>query len=1154
MKKSFKKAGAAVLSMAMLLSMGAISMPVYAAPDATNTHAGEQRPGTVTVHITGLDTNAYHQGEGSGIYDTVNGEGPDTKAANAYETNHPGSTYTEKYKYLTLDGTDSLDFLKNIEEANVTMYQVATLTNNNGWDWVKSIKDKIGSSDVPGFTSFEALLANKDGREAVDAGHATAEKPQNTSNVTNELEFNTASTELQQLASYLERLVTELETDYVNAEAAVAGMTSTDAGYDTAVANRDALKAALKSIKVGEGKIDQSNKATGVTIPVISPAYLDATEQGGNNNGVLEQAEQVLTQNTIGYYLIVTKTDQAGTIVQPVLVSLKNNEDKNVSVKGSTIQFEKTMTAIYSTDEEANKGSNRFDSTAGSDLKNGLVAKDDIVNYEIVAQLPEYDPNVKQRNIVDFVIHDTASDGITILAPTVTGQTGEAATKIDPEQFEVYLAAAKNDLTDPTKRWQLTGSTSKNVGDYELKLDNDGHGFDLIISGYQMVQEDTRTQGSNAVLQAADGVVDTVAMIEGSGDATLNKQTLGLTTRFDTADVMDGETLVRAAQNKSGANSMYNMYVLVKFKAAVNKDVNGANVNSEDDLAFNRKFRKYAEVANVDAGMLNAVGETDLVAGGSVTADDVADSKKADALKQILRAQLFNGETRYNMTYKTEDYATTAADFTGLTPSDISALKGALEGTGIFTTVNDDWNVGTKPEDEMCRILVLLARDKHNIELNGDYNTAHLTYGNQYATGKNEVKMTTNYSKVYTVGLKLDKFIETLEIEGMMQVPETIVAYANFWDQNKDKTVSIPYTYSEGGETKNGTFETTLATIDAQLEAMEDGAAKTGLLSAIGSLNGTYPTTLTEDGATNEQKDKFKPDSDDSTALSNNAKKLMAYLIDQQNTEAGANGIYVQSENSGKKPVIGAIFHLTRIKENNDSNTATQVVKDYGYAVSNAYGNLIKLESVTQVTDKAAGEAIADVDGRQKFVFEDGGNWYVGYTGKTNLTIDGVEQVNYTGDNTWDMLDIGYYEISEIYVPTGFKKWDKARFEVKAEKDTAGDDLAPNSWTGAYSAEGLGIEAQTLTSSHGLASIAERTAGKVDFMYYNVSEGGAYTDAANYSDGYLYHELYNEYLDQLPATGGMGTVLFTAGGIAVILMAGALFVVYMKKRNAEEEE
>ena len=34
----------------------------------------------------------------------------------------------------------------------------------------------------------------------------------------------------------------------------------------------------------------------------------------------------------------------------------------------------------------------------------------------------------------------------------------------------------------------------------------------------------------------------------------------------------------------------------------------------------------------------------------------------------------------------------------------------------------------------------------------------------------------------------------------------------------------------------------------------------------------------------------------------------------------------------------------------------------------------------------------------------------------------------------------------------------------------------------------------------------------------------------------------------------MGTVLFTAGGISIVLIAGALFVMYMKKRNSEEEE
>ena len=39
----------------------------------------------------------------------------------------------------------------------------------------------------------------------------------------------------------------------------------------------------------------------------------------------------------------------------------------------------------------------------------------------------------------------------------------------------------------------------------------------------------------------------------------------------------------------------------------------------------------------------------------------------------------------------------------------------------------------------------------------------------------------------------------------------------------------------------------------------------------------------------------------------------------------------------------------------------------------------------------------------------------------------------------------------------------------------------------------------------------------------------------------------------LPGTGGMGTVLFTVGGAAIVLAAGAMFVVYMRKRKNEEQ-
>ena len=38
----------------------------------------------------------------------------------------------------------------------------------------------------------------------------------------------------------------------------------------------------------------------------------------------------------------------------------------------------------------------------------------------------------------------------------------------------------------------------------------------------------------------------------------------------------------------------------------------------------------------------------------------------------------------------------------------------------------------------------------------------------------------------------------------------------------------------------------------------------------------------------------------------------------------------------------------------------------------------------------------------------------------------------------------------------------------------------------------------------------------------------------------------------LPGTGGMGTILFTVGGAAIVLLAGTMFVIYMKKRKVEE--
>ena len=46
-------------------------------------------------------------------------------------------------------------------------------------------------------------------------------------------------------------------------------------------------------------------------------------------------------------------------------------------------------------------------------------------------------------------------------------------------------------------------------------------------------------------------------------------------------------------------------------------------------------------------------------------------------------------------------------------------------------------------------------------------------------------------------------------------------------------------------------------------------------------------------------------------------------------------------------------------------------------------------------------------------------------------------------------------------------------------------------------------------------------------------------------------EFVNTKLSALPETGGIGTTLFTFGGIALILIAGVMFIVYTRKQKKQ---
>ncbi len=110
-----------------------------------------------------------------------------------------------------------------------------------------------------------------------------------------------------------------------------------------------------------------------------------------------------------------------------------------------------------------------------------------------------------------------------------------------------------------------------------------------------------------------------------------------------------------------------------------------------------------------------------------------------------------------------------------------------------------------------------------------------------------------------------------------------------------------------------------------------------------------------------------------------------------------------------------------------------------------------------------------------------------------------------TGKVSFVGLDAGTYTLKETKTKDGYKKVDD--FKV------------------------------TISSSTPYATFTAKT-GETDWD--TVTAGG------------LEMTINNPDIESLPGTGGMGTVLFTVGGAAVVLLAGAMFVVYMRKRKVEE--
>lgn len=144
----------------------------------------------------------------------------------------------------------------------------------------------------------------------------------------------------------------------------------------------------------------------------------------------------------------------------------------------------------------------------------------------------------------------------------------------------------------------------------------------------------------------------------------------------------------------------------------------------------------------------------------------------------------------------------------------------------------------------------------------------------------------------------------------------------------------------------------------------------------------------------------------------------------------------------------------------------------------------------------------------------------VGFTVyKTNPATDGgvtkgapIGSERFTNDEgkiTITDLPAGTYIISETTVPDNYKKADDVTITIEATKDTAS-----NKYTGAYKFTG--------------------------------------TDKISDTENDNMKTIVNIKGQELPGTGGMGTIIFTVAGAGVVLVAGIMLIVYMKKRKIEE--
>ena len=985
MKKSFKKAGAAVLSMAMLLSMGAISMPVYAELDPHETIVPTQV--AVTIAKSG---------------DNVNG-------GNANGTGSVALQDDDFHKY---------DYLKDVNEATVTMYRVATLTGAN-WAWESGIDSALPANVQKDFAKL--LEKTLDGTTVDETGTATSPFMK--------------SEDLQALAGALQQVVLSANTT----------------GNGGTVTN---------PYKIAENTIHKVNGGW-------ETIYLPTDDKLFDNGGV---------KNVIGYYLLVTNTDEAGYVMQPVLVPISNKKNeavgqrsvKTLSLKGVNVSVDKTIvdiaTRVDSNDEvmqNDGEAAATYVSRANisTDGKDGIIDADDVIRYVIKADVPKYSKNATE---LEYVIEDLPDDGIEVIS------------RIENSKYVTGAQTSTDDATNPVRNGKIVVTYSTDAA--------------------------LNTSADNIVLdEYTDYIVGPA-----TGDTTTKK---GFKITFNQTRLRGMGTSNTSTSNstKLDGKTMEGGHIFVEFYAKTNEKFNSAYAAND---ALNPAPAKT-----------------------SITLKDI--EEQLDAVN--------NGVTEATVTLATGTDKYTTAELealevgTGATVADLAGLYAKAGWTAPTTSPAADndlakmqtaaylaWSKAKRDNDAANELI-----KQNNYDKNGTENTAKLGYNKLY-TGGSEKDEVEDKTQLFSVKLDLTKYRLDNNVKNAPSSKKYHVSVAPTSTaaecQSADLTVSpvtvtgpatpatgakqegTDYVYMKANAARNGvsTWETTTDITEAVYQDSTDSKYYVKYLTA--DLETDLDSGI-NDGAT----------SPNDVYVKNGTTYMTTNDVSQAKPDTNTDPHSYVDDIQHSQPVAGAVFKLeesyTEQSTSNGRVNGTNGKHARSLAITDKNGKMWQLE-----VDNAAATAVPDVKDMETATAGDI-VYYAKNEGGTTYTT-----YKLTEKPAWDRVGEGTYFLTEEHAPTGYKKWGApvtiTITDAGIEGNFAGTVTSDRFWDHTTDAQG------SATTAHDLV----------------------------FDAGTMKNDILNNPDDTLPATGGIGTVLFTAGGISIVLIAGALFVMYMKKRNSEEEE